>query len=149
MLGHSVVLDSLQPYELYPTRLLCPWDFPGKNTGVSCHFLCKGIFLTWGLNLTSLVSPALAGRFFTTEPPGKPFGFVVRTHEMRSSTGGKKNLSAQYSVVIYRQNAAQQVSRTCSSFITRLLHPLNTNCSFLHPFFSPWQPPFYSRSLLT
>ena len=62
---------------------------------------------------------------------------------------GKKKLSAQYSVVIYRQNAAQQVSRTCSSFITRLLHPLNTNCSFLHPFFSPWQPPFYSRSLLT
>ena len=29
-----------------PTRLPCPWDFPGKNTGVGCHFLLQGIFLT-------------------------------------------------------------------------------------------------------
>ena len=33
------------------TRFLCPWDFPGKNTGVGCHFLLQGIFLTQGLNL--------------------------------------------------------------------------------------------------
>ena len=31
-------------------RLLCPWDFPGKNTGVGCHFLLQGIFLTQGSN---------------------------------------------------------------------------------------------------
>ena len=35
----SVVYDSLRPHGLQPTRLLCPWDFPGKNTGVGCHFL--------------------------------------------------------------------------------------------------------------
>ena len=29
-----------------PTRLLCPWDFPIKNTGVACHFLLQGIFQT-------------------------------------------------------------------------------------------------------
>ena len=29
-----------------PTRLLCPWNFPGKNTGVGCHFLFQGIFPT-------------------------------------------------------------------------------------------------------
>ena len=29
-----------------PTRLLCPWDSPGKNTGVGCHFLLQGIFPT-------------------------------------------------------------------------------------------------------
>ena len=40
----------LQPHGLQPTRLLCPWDFPGKNTGVGCHFLFQGIFLTQGLN---------------------------------------------------------------------------------------------------
>ena len=28
------------------TRLLCPWDFPGKDPGVGCHFLLQGIFLT-------------------------------------------------------------------------------------------------------
>ena len=28
----------------------CPWDFPGKNTGVGCHFLLQGIFPTQGSN---------------------------------------------------------------------------------------------------
>ena len=32
----SVMSDSLQPHGLQPTRLLCPWDFPGKSTGVGC-----------------------------------------------------------------------------------------------------------------
>ena len=36
------------------TRLLCPWDFPGKNTGVGCYFLLQGIFPTQGLNLSLL-----------------------------------------------------------------------------------------------
>ena len=36
-----VMSDSLQPHGLYPTRLLCPWDFPGKNTEVGCHFLVQ------------------------------------------------------------------------------------------------------------
>ena len=33
-----------RPQGLWPTRLLCPWDSPGKNTGVGCHFLLQGIF---------------------------------------------------------------------------------------------------------
>ena len=33
-----------------PTSLLCPWNFPGKNTGVGCHFLLQGISPTQGLN---------------------------------------------------------------------------------------------------
>ena len=37
--SHSVVSDSLWPHGLKSTRLLCPWDFSGKNTGVDCHFL--------------------------------------------------------------------------------------------------------------
>ena len=35
----SVVSNSVQPHRWQPTRLLCPWDSPGKNTGVGCHFL--------------------------------------------------------------------------------------------------------------
>ena len=42
--------DSLRPHGLYPTRLPHPWDFLGKNTGVGCHFLLQGIFLTHGSN---------------------------------------------------------------------------------------------------
>ena len=48
--SHSVVSDSLQPHGLQPTRLLCPWDFPDKNTGVGFHFLLQMILLTQGSN---------------------------------------------------------------------------------------------------
>ena len=38
-----------------PTRLLCPWNFPFRNTGVGCHFLLQGIFSIQGLNLGLLL----------------------------------------------------------------------------------------------
>ena len=44
----------LWPHGLQPARLLCPWNFPSKNTRVDCHFLLQGIFLTQGLNLCLL-----------------------------------------------------------------------------------------------
>ena len=40
----------LQPHGLWPTRLLCPWDFPGKNSGMGGHFLFQGLFPSQGLN---------------------------------------------------------------------------------------------------
>ena len=48
--NRSFVSDSLRPYGLQPARFLHPWGYPGKNTGVSCHFLLQGIFPTQGLN---------------------------------------------------------------------------------------------------
>ena len=57
--------DSLQPTRLQPTRLLCPWAFPGKNTEVGRHFLLQGIFPTQGVETVSLMSPTLAGGFFS------------------------------------------------------------------------------------
>ena len=44
-----------------PASLLWPWDSPGKNTGLGCHALLQGIFLTQGLNLGFCI----VGRFFT------------------------------------------------------------------------------------
>ena len=38
--SRSVVSESQRPHGLQPTRLLCPWDFPGKSTGVACHEGC-------------------------------------------------------------------------------------------------------------
>ena len=54
MYTQAVTSDSLWPHGLYPTRLLCPWDFPGKNTGMDCHFLLQEIFPTQGSNLRFL-----------------------------------------------------------------------------------------------
>ena len=47
----SVMSDSLQPCGLQPARLLCLWDFPGKNAGVGCRALLQGIFPTQGSKL--------------------------------------------------------------------------------------------------
>ena len=49
--SRSVMPDSLRPHGLQPTRLLCPGDFPDKDTGVGCRFLLQGIFPTQGSNL--------------------------------------------------------------------------------------------------
>ena len=41
LLSHSVMSDSVRPHRRQPTRLPHPWDSPGKNTGVGCHFLLQ------------------------------------------------------------------------------------------------------------
>ena len=91
-------LTLLRPHELEPTVLLCPSDFPGKSTVVDCHFFLQGILPTQGIKL---LAPALAGRFFTTEPPGKWLwkeimegGLGSRVREMAApgeGRGRKKN----------------------------------------------------------
>ena len=50
------------------SHVLCPWDFPGKNTAGGGHFLLRDL-PSPGIEPES---PALAGGFFTTEPPVKP-----------------------------------------------------------------------------
>ena len=49
-LSSLVVSNSCNPMDCSPPGS-CPWDFPGKNTGVGCHFHFQGIFLTQGSNL--------------------------------------------------------------------------------------------------
>ena len=55
---HARACSSISRVQLFAvlrtvahTRLLCPWNSPGKNTGVGSHFLLQGIFLTQGSNL--------------------------------------------------------------------------------------------------
>ena len=50
-----VLSNSLQPHGLQPARLLCPWNFPGKNTGVGSLF--PGDLANPGIKPTSLMSP--------------------------------------------------------------------------------------------
>ena len=87
----------LQPRELQPTRLLCQWDFPGKNTGVGCHFLFQEIFLAQGLNpglphcrqtlycLSHQGSPRKQGRVLIKEVKNileKSFGYRVKNSQV-------------------------------------------------------------------
>ena len=71
---HVCMLSCLNCFWLFatpwtvPTRLHCPWDSPDKNTGVGCYDLVQVIFPAQDQTRVSCT----AGRFFTTEPPGKP-----------------------------------------------------------------------------
>ena len=54
---------------LQPARFLCPWDSPGKKTGMGCHFLLQGYLADPGIEPGS---PALQADSLSSEPPGKP-----------------------------------------------------------------------------
>ena len=75
MLSPSIMSDSLQPHRPWPARILGPWNFPGKNTGYwsDLPFPTPGDIPNPAIEP---VSPALAGRFFTTELPEKPFMYI-------------------------------------------------------------------------
>ena len=59
---------------------------------MGCHLLLQGIFPTLGSNCPS---PALAGRFFTTEPPGKPLCTLDHNIKVFKKKGGEKGTSRQ------------------------------------------------------
>ena len=61
--SHSVVSDSQRPHGLQPTRLLRPWDFPGKSTGVGCHCLLQAISLVIFKNAAFIKRYRWKGRF--------------------------------------------------------------------------------------
>ena len=72
---------------MWATRLLCPWDSPGTNIAMGCHFLLQGDLPNPGIELASPMSPALAGRFFTTSP-------------LRGKEGNIKEQSLLFSIVV-------------------------------------------------
>ena len=69
--SRSIVSDSSRPHRLQPTRLLCPWDFPSKSTGVGCHCF----IIPWMDILKSNSSSVLALGIFlqTTEDSNQIF----------------------------------------------------------------------------
>ena len=77
-----VMSGSLWPHGLQHTKLLCPWDSPGKNAGVGCYALLQGIFPTQGSNPWS---PVLACGF-PSEPVGKPWKHLQQPFNTSSHT---------------------------------------------------------------
>ena len=70
--------DSLRPHGLQPTRLLCPWYFLGKNTGVG-YALLQGIFMTQGSNPHYLCLLHWQVGSLSLAPPGKSQGSISQT----------------------------------------------------------------------
>ena len=88
----SVLSDCLQPHGIQPTRLLCPWNSPGENTWVGCHFLLQSIFPTKGLNPHLLSLLHWQAWSLLLGPPGSPLS------EWLSSKGQEITCCQGYSV---------------------------------------------------
>ena len=79
--SRSVMPNSLRLQGQQTARLLCPWDFPGKNTGVGCHSFLQGIFPTHGSNLGLLHCGHT---------------LYCQSHQGRASLGGQQELTQCY-----------------------------------------------------
>ena len=71
---------------MQPARLFCPWDFPGKNTGVDCHFLLQGILPIQVSNLHLLYLLHLQAGSLPLVPPGKPISFLCSVASVVSNS---------------------------------------------------------------
>ena len=85
----TVCNHGLQPMD----RLLCPWDSPGKNTGVGCRALLQGIFSTQGLNPCLLHLLHWQAGSLPLVPPGKPIRSVAAKHYARCCVYSRLYLS--------------------------------------------------------
>ena len=94
--SQSLQSSSLRCYRLYLSRLLCPWQSPGKDAGVGCHALLQGIFRTQGLNLSPLCL-LHCRRFFShcaawdQCKSNLQWGITSHWSEWRSSQRSRKN----------------------------------------------------------
>ena len=75
--------DSLRPHGLQPTKLLCPWDSLGKNTGVGCHALLWEIFLTLGSNTHLLCLLHYQQTLYPLRHLGKPIYIYAKLNHRR------------------------------------------------------------------
>ena len=98
----SAVSDSLQSQGLQPTRLLCPWDSPGKSTGVGAISFSRG----------------------SSRPRGQTHAFSVFCigrqllyHQLYPQVQNQGNISASYSQIIASQNRTSVPSSVSSLYL--------------------------------
>ena len=72
----SFLSDSVKLYGLWPTRLLCPWDSPGKSIALSCRVLLQGIFWIQESNSHLLHLLYWQAGSLPLGPPGKPINLL-------------------------------------------------------------------------
>ena len=105
--SRSVMLDSSGPHGLQPTRLLPPWDFPGKSTGVGCH---------------CLLQPEV-NHFFTTKNKWQQW---ERFNCMPNSWGKKNPGSSVYG--IFQARILEQVAIFSSRGSSRIRDQTHVSC---------------------
>ena len=110
--------DSLGSHGLKPTRLLCSWNSLGKKTGVGCHFLLQGIFLTQGSKTHFLNLLYWQADSFTTEP----LGSLKRKDRMvkNTSIGKRQDTAPSYRKITQGVLASPLITTTLYNHMSPL-----------------------------
>ena len=131
--------DSVRPHRWQPTRLLCPWDSPGKNTGVGCHFPGKNynytIELFWNLCQKS-VDQIYVGQFVESSTDPYVYLYVI-LHYLDSVQFSRSVVSNSL-----RPHESQHTRPTCPSqeFTQTHAHRVSDAIQPSHPLSSPSPP---------
>ena len=104
--------DSLDTMDF--TRLFCPWDSPGKNTGVGCQALLQGIFLTHGSNLRLIMSSEFQADSLPLVLPGKPIS--VNTTQQLKGRQYHKRMKLKNISLIERSQTQKHTYSMISSY---------------------------------
>ena len=113
----SVVSDSVWPHRRQPTRLLCPWDSPSKNTGVGCHFLLQCMKVKSESEVTQLCptlsdpitaacqAPLSVGfsrlEYWSGVPLPSPFSYVVSSKTLFLNVGLPSSAFPSFCIVLH------------------------------------------------
>ena len=115
---HSVVSDSLWPPWTLPARLLCQWNFPGKNTGACCHFLLQRIFPIQGSNPLLLQLLHWQADFLSLHYPGSQILYVITStwslkkwNKWMNTTKQNRLIDTENKVVVTSGKRGQDRSR--------------------------------------
>ena len=134
-----------------PTRLLSPWDSPGKNTGVGCHVLLQGISQPRDQTQVSHASGGLLHwrwiLYQLSQQPGSPFIFsyhCVRHNHFKIRVISQGRLSQTHVVLLIwqRENASSAIS-------WKVLNDLTSLSLWLPLFYLHWRFQSSSNSLGT
>ena len=127
--------DSVRPHRQQPTRLRHPWDSPGKNTGVGCHFLLQCMKVKSESEVAQLC-PTLHDPM-DCSPPGSSIHWVFQARVLE--WGAIAHLFA-LSEILYKKNLTVQfVVFFCLTIILGFIHiAIYNNCSLLFVGFHLW-----------
>ena len=104
VLSCSVMSNCLWPHGLYPARSFCPWNFPGKNTGVGCHFLLHWVLPSQGSNPSFLELSLKHCNTSRWQPITKycesPY-YVLATRLIKKEIKGKRRRRNSHSLSTY------------------------------------------------
>ena len=128
----SGMSDSFWPHGT--SRFFFPWDRPGKNTGVGCHYPLQGICPTQGLIPVSCIGQ----KIFTTEPPGKPFDLLCACTQLLCRVQLCSSMDCSHQAPLFMEFSRQEYwSSTALNFISFSLQEnlKNVNLRFQFPLY--------------